>query len=142
MTGDTLVAFGDDRVILFTGSQKPAESKSIELSAEVKSVFYDEKHFGLVYDDDGEKKHRLEYYDLSGTLTRELAFDTDYTDVRVLDNGNLCILGEDSCEIYNSKGLCKFQYTFSKGLYQVFSGRLQSDYTLILEGETQRVKLK
>jgi hypothetical protein len=142
MSGDTLVAFGDDRVILFTGSQKPAESKTIQLSAEVKSIFYDDGHFGMVYDGDNEQKHRLEYYDLSGNLARELSFDTDYTEVSVLDNGNICILGEDSCEIYNARGLCKFQYTFSKGLYQVFSGRLQSDYTLVLEGETQRVKLK
>ena len=27
---DTMVAFGDNRVILFTGAQKPAEEKSIE----------------------------------------------------------------------------------------------------------------
>jgi hypothetical protein len=142
MPGDTLVAFGDDRVILFTGSQKPAESKIIELTEEVKSIFYDEKHFGLIYDGNGEQKHRLEYYNLSGDVTREISFDTDYSDVCVLNNGNICIMGEDSCEIYNSRGLCKFQYTFGKSLYQVFSGRLQSDYTLILEGETQRIKLK
>jgi hypothetical protein len=141
MTGDTLVAFGDDRIILFTGSQKPTESKTISLTQEVKSIFYDEKHFGLIYDG-SEKKHRLEYYDLSGSIAQEISFDTDYSGVEVLDNGNLCILGEDSCEIYNGKGLCKFQYTFDKSLYSVFSGRLQSDYTFILEGETQKVKLK
>ena len=139
---DTMVAFGDDRVILFTGAQKPAEETSIELKAEVKSVFYDEAHFGLIYDAAGGKNHRLEYYDISGKQILNINFDTDYTSVKVLANGELCVLGENSCEIFNSRGVRKFQYDFQEHLYQILSGRMQTDYTFLLEGETQKVKLR
>ena len=139
---DTMVAFGDDRVILFTGAQKPAEETSIELKDEVKSVFYDEAHFGLIYDAAGGKNHRLEYYDISGKQILNINFDTDYTSVKVLANGELCILGENSCEIFNSRGIRKFQYDFQEHLYQILSGRMQTDYTFLLEGETQKVKLR
>lgn len=139
---DTMVAFGDDRVILFTGAQKPAEETSIELKDEVKSVFYDEAHFGLIYDAAGGKNHRLEYYDISGKQILNINFDTDYTSVKVLANGELCVLGENSCEIFNSRGVRKFQYDFQEHLYQILSGRMQTDYTFLLEGETQKVKLR
>ena len=142
LSEDTMVAFGDERVILFTGAQKPAEEASIELKEEVKSVFYDETHFGLIYDAAGGKNHRLVYYDLSGKQIMDITFDTDYTDVDILANGELCILGENSCEIFNSRGIRKFQYDFQEHIYQILSGRMQTDYTFILEGETQKVKLR
>lgn len=142
LSEDTMVAFGDNRVILFTGAQKPAEESSIELKDEVKSIFYDETHFGLIYDAAGGKNHRLDYYDISGKQIMSIAFDSDYTDVEILANGELCILGENSCEIFNRRGVCKFRYDFQEHIYQILSGRLQTDYIFILEGETQKVKLR
>ena len=139
---DTMVAFGDNRVILFTGAQKPAEEKSIELKDEVKSIFYDQTHFGLIYDAADGKNHRLEYYDISGRQLLNFDFDTDYTNVEILANGELCILGESSCEIFNGRGVRKFQCSFQEHLYQILSGRMQSDYIFILEGEMQKVKLR
>ena len=69
-------------------------------------------------------------------------FETDYTNVEIMENGEVCVLGEDSCEIFNKKGICKFQYRFQKYLYKVIPGKTQVSYTFILEDETQRVKLK
>ncbi len=143
LSQDTMAAFGDDRVILFTGAQKPAEGKTIEPADEVKSIFYDQKHFGLVYDGgSGGKDHRLELYDLSGEQRMKIDFETEYTDIELLANGEICILGEDSCEIFNKKGICKFQHQFQNYLYKVIPGNSQISYTFILEGESQRVKLK
>lgn len=142
LSEDTMVAFGDNRVILFTGAQKPAEAKSIELKEEVKSIFYDDAHFGMIYDAAGGKNHRLEYYDLSGKQLLNINFDTDYTKVDILANGELCILGENSCEIFNTRGICKFRYDFEKHIYQILSGKMQTDYIFLLEGETQKVKLR
>lgn len=139
---DTMVAFGDNKVILFTGAQKPVESKVIELKDQVKSIFYNENQFGLVYDGEKGSANRLELYQLSGEKRQELNFDIDDKKVEILDNGELCIQGEDSCEIYNAKGICKFKYQFKEYLYKVLSGNMQTDYTFILEGETQKVKLK
>lgn len=139
---DTMVAFGNDRVILFTGAQKPMEKMSIELEEEVKSVFYDEKHFGLIFDAADGKKHRLAYYDISGKQIMNIGFDTDYTKVEILANGELCIMGENSCEIFNARGIRKFQYEFQEHLYQILSGRIQTEYVFLLEGKTQKVKLR
>ncbi len=142
LSEDIMVAFGNDQIILFSGAQKPAETKTIAIKEEIKSIFYDELHFGLVFDASEGKNYRLEYYDLSGKQIQNISFETDYVDVKILANGELCILGENSCEIYNSRGIRKFQYDFKEHLYQILSGRMQTDYIFLLEGKTQKVKLK
>ncbi len=143
LSDDTMAAFGDDRVLLFTGAQKPAEAKTIELTDEVKSIFYDRTHFGLVYDGgSGGEAHRLELYELSGNQSMKLDFDMDYTDVELLTNGEVCVLGEDSCEIFNKKGVSKFRQKFQNYIYRIIPGNTKASYVFILEGETQRVKLK
>ena len=43
MKDDTMVAFGDSKVVIFSGTQKPAESTGIEITEEVKSIFYDDR---------------------------------------------------------------------------------------------------
>ncbi len=142
LADDTMAAFGDDRVLLFTGEQKPAESKVIELKDEVKSIFYDETRFGLVYDSESGKAHRLELYSTAGNKVMDVTFDTDYTAIDILANGEICIRSEEGCEIINSKGVCKFKADFQQHLYKVLSGKLLTDYTVILEEETERIKLK
>lgn len=143
MKDDTMVAFGDSKVVIFSGTQKPAESTSIEITEEVKSIFYDDQYFGLVFDSDSkEQPHRLELYNIKGTKVREVGISIDYNQIELLDNQDICIYNDNQCEIINRKGIKKLLCTFDKSLYKVISAAAQRNYTFILEGETRRVKLK
>ncbi len=142
LSGDTLVAFGDDRVLLFTGAQKPAESRTLELTDKVRSIFYNEKQFGLVFESSGSDAGYLRLYDSSGELSKEFSLSIEDGTAEILDSGEVCIRGEDSLAIYNKKGACKFTCQFDQYLYKVLSTGRQSEYIFLLEGETQRVKLK
>lgn len=143
MKDDTMVAFGDSKVVIFSGTQKPAESTSIEITEEVKSIFYDDQYFGLVFDSDSkEQPHRLELYNIKGAKVREVGISIDYNQIELLDNQDICIYNDNQCEIINRKGIKKLLCTFDKSLYKVISTAAQRNYTFILEGETRRVKLK
>ena len=143
MKDDTMVAFGDSTVVIFSGTQKPAESTSIEITEEVKSIFYDDQYFGLVFDSDSkEQPHRLELYNIKGAKVREVGISIDYNQIELLDNQDICIYNDNQCEIINRKGIRKLLCTFDKSLYKVISTAAQRNYTFILEGETRRVKLK
>ena len=143
MKDDTMVAFGDSKVVIFSGMQKPAESTSIEITEEVKSIFYDDQYFGLVFDSDSkEQPHRLELYNIKGAKVREVGISIDYNQIELLDNQDICIYNDNQCEIINRKGIKKLLCTFDKSLYKVISTAAQRNYTFILEGETRRVKLK
>ncbi len=143
VTNDRLIAFGDEKVLLFEGKQKPAVMKEIKCSKNIRSVYYDEEYFGLVFDDaESAKGYVTKVYNMKGRQVLEQKFDLDYTDIDFLQNGFLCIRNEKSVQLYTMRGSKRFEYTFDRSIYDVISGSGQLDYWLILNGETDRIKLK
>lgn len=143
VTNDRLIAFGDEKVLLFEGKQKPAVMKEIKCSKNIRSVYYDEEYFGLVFDDaESAKGYVTKVYNMKGRQVLEQKFDLDYTDIDFLQNGLLCIRNEKSVQLYTMRGSKRFEYTFDRSIYDVISGSGQLDYWLILNGETDRIKLK
>ncbi|NBI88268.1 hypothetical protein D3Z47_19590 [Lachnospiraceae bacterium] len=138
-----LIAFGDNKVILFEGMQKPEEKLAIELEKEVKSIFYDNDYFGLVYSKgDSADSHQIQVYSMDGEPHLEQDFTMPYQKIEFLDNHEICIRDEFQCTIYTLRGVKKFTYKFDNALYKIFSGKTGRRYTFILDGVMEQVKLK
>lgn len=143
VTNNTLIAFGDSRVILFEGTQKPEETLVLKLEKEVKSIFCDEEYFGLVYGKgDAGDSHTMQIYNLNGKLRMEKDFKIPYQQIEFLSNHEVCIMGDTECEIYTLWGVKKFSYTFDMPIHKVLSGKMGWNYTFILDGAMDEVKLK
>lgn len=140
---DRLLAFGDNRIILYEGTQVPAVEQEIECKENILSVCYSEEYFGLVYDSPASAKGYLALiYNMRGSLVLEQEFELDYTDIGFLQNGLLCVRNEKSVVLYTMRGSKRFEHTFDRNVYDVISGKGQLNYWLILSGETDRIKLK
>lgn len=143
VSNDRILAFGDTEVIIFEGTQKPAVAQKIECKKDVRSIYWNDEYFGLVYDNpDSAKGYLTEIYNMKGGLVLSQKFDLDYTDIGFLQNGLLCVRNEKSVLLYTMRGNKRFEYTFDQSVYDVLSGKGQLDYWVILSGETDRVKLK
>lgn len=143
VTNDRLAAFGDTKVILYEGTQKPAVIKEIKCSGNVRSIYYDDEYFGLVYDNKKSAKgYVTNIYNLKGKPVLTQEFDLDYTEIGFLQNGLFCIRNEKSVQLYTMRGSKRFSYTFDRSIYDVISGSGELDYWLILSGETDRIRLK
>lgn len=143
ITNDTLIAFGDSQVLLFEGTQKPEEIWKQSLDKEVKSIFYDEEYFGLVYDKEGtENLHNMVIYDTKGKLRLEKEFKMSYQKIEFLSNHQICVMGDTACEIYTLRGIKKFSYTFDMPIYKVLSEKSSRNYIFVLDGAMDEVKLK
>ena len=70
--GNRIIGFADNGIYIYDGSQKPEEKKVIPVSAEIKSVFYDDSYFGIVTGDEKEKTRRLTVYDMSGSISLKI----------------------------------------------------------------------
>ena len=148
-----LVAFGNGEIQIYSGAQKPALSKQITLDNQINSIFYGEEIFGVVYQNDttavaisGDSEDLSTYtmvvYNENGKRKYEHDFDLSYSDIRVLSNGEVCILGEFACEIVSRHGKTKFQYTFDETLYGIIAqGNLQN-YVFVLSDHTDQIRLK
>lgn len=143
VSNDRMIAFGDNKVVFFEGRQSPEEVLAIDLKKEVKSIFFDDSYFGLVYGSDaGGKAHKMDIYDMQGKLRLEQEFKMSYQAIEFLDNHEICIRGEYDCEIYTLRGVRRFSYKFDRELYKIFSGGIGRRYTFILDGVMEKAKLK
>lgn len=143
VSNNRMLAFGDSAVLIFEGTQKPSLSKKISVDSEIKSLFYNEDYFGLVTNnEDKETTRHMEIYDTKGSHVLSKDFSLDYSAIEFLANNEICIRSDTECLIYNTYGVKRFSYTFDVPIYKILSGTSDRNYTFILEGITEKVKLK
>ena len=143
VSGERMIAFGDSEITIFEGTQKPKAVAQISFTDEAKSVFHNEKYIGVVYKNREEATgHHVCIYDMRGSLMMEKDFSMEYSRIELLSNNELCISDATTCDIYTTRGIYKFHYEFDTELYRVIAGSNGLNYTFILNGITQQVRLK
>ena len=81
-------------------------------------------------------------YNMKGTAIMERDFSMEYESVEFLSNNEICIRNANACELYTIRGIFKFHYDFDKDLSRVIPGGTDRNYTFILDGVTENVRLK
>ncbi len=143
VTNDRMLAFGDSKVYIFEGTQKPTQSKEIDIKNEVKSFFFNKDYLGFIQNkEDEENTRHMEIYDTKGGHIMSKDFVLDYDTIEFLANNEICIRNEKECLIYNTYGVKHFVQTFDSPLIKIISGTSSRYYTFILEDTVEKVKLK
>lgn len=142
MNTDTSFAVGDNRFTIFKGSQKPESVFEKDIEKEVLSVFHNENEIVLVFEDeDGEHKFIAEVYDDKGNLVATQGFDIDYSSI-ALYKDLMIIYNSESCQIYNTAGLCKFDGMFDSSVVAVMPEDSRSRYLVVYPDCMEEIKLK
>lgn len=140
---DCMLAITDKGAIIFEGSQTPKEAARIDFLEEVKSVFYNKEYIGTVCSSAEETGlDVIRVYDFNGKLKMKENTDVEYSDVELLSSNEVCIFNRTVCDIYTVQGVFKFHYEFENELYRVIPGGSNLNYTFILNGVTEQVRLK
>ena len=142
INNSTAFAVGDNKFVIYKGSQKPVLEFETDLEDEVHSVFYNESYIGLVYRGGGEEgKYKLDIYDTAGNLALVRPFDLEYTDI--IFNKDLVIIYNDTeCCIYNMGCMEKFQGEFPVLVSMIIPTDKKTRYILVSRGSTQVIQLK
>lgn len=143
LENDEMLAFGDSQIIVFEGEQKPKEKNTVKLEKEIQSIFYDSEYFGVVYsNEDKNETYTMEIYDFKGNQKISEKIDLNYDKIYFLQNHEVCVQSQSACAIYTDKGVQKFYYSFDDAIYKVLSGTTGRSYTFILNGFTEKVRIK
>ena len=130
MDNDISFAVADNRLIIYTGDQRPKSAVDVLLDEEIQSVFYNETSIGLVFlDTTGAGKYRLDIYNTSGLVETSFYFDMDYKDI-VLWKDTIIIYNETQCILANTNGVERFQGEFEKP-YLLFSPVKRNRYLAV-----------
>lgn len=117
MNSNTTFAVSDDRLMFFSGDQKPLSAAEILLDEEIQGIFYNEEYVGLVcLDTSGDGKYRLDVYNTSGALVTSKSFDTDYTDI-IFYKDDIIIYSETEYSVSNMHGMVRISERFAEPVY-------------------------
>lgn len=138
-----LLAIGDTGLIWFDGAQKPAPKKEIKYDGEIQSLFYNKKYVGISYSDsEKENSWHIKVYDMNGATVMESDTEIAYNRIELLDNNEICVRDDYNCELFTIHSIRKFKYTFDRQLYDILAGSDGQNYTFVLNGEVEEVRLQ
>ena len=142
VNNETAVAFGDQQILVFKGKQKPVLTAEIPLEKEAKSVFYDEKRIGVVFNNtDSNEKYEMRIYDLNGNKVLSKEFSREFTTIKIKDN-KIIMFNELECSIFTMNGLEKFHYNFEEEILEIIPVGKWNRYIIVNGTRTEEIRLK
>lgn len=142
INSDSAFALGDNRLVIYKGSQKPTSIFETFLTDEVKSVYYGNDSVALIFrDNTNDGKYRADVYSDKGELVMTLPFDIEYTDI-VLKNESIIIYNDRECQMYRFNGTLKYDGEFEEPMILLVPEDNLTKWTLVNRDTVQSVKLK
>ncbi|SDB52939.1 hypothetical protein SAMN02910298_02711 [Pseudobutyrivibrio sp. YE44] len=142
---DKAIAFGDNRIIIFNNNLKATVVKELNIEGEMKSIFYNDTHFGYITEtakEDGTIVNQLNVYNLYGLRTASKELSQSYNTVSILDNNEIFISDGNNITLYNHQGFAKFSYSFDEKVYGIIPGATSRRYYVLEETKTEEISLK
>lgn len=161
VTNDTVCAFGDGRMVLYSMKQKPKEIVNKKIKDSVKSIFYNESYVGYickkeqkssgestqtheeldVNQSSADEGYTIKAFNLKGKLVLTQDIDFNYTDVHSTGD-EVVVISDTECQIFKYNGFLKYHGTFEEGIGDFFPTTRKNHYILITGDNTQMIHLK
>lgn len=141
---DTVVAVGDSRLMIYSGSHIPGSPEEHMIDREVRSVFYNERYVGLVFfSDNSENRYQIDVYDTEtpNSKAKTFYFDIEYTDI-FFEKGTLVIYNETECQVVTMDGIEKYHGNFAKPVGLMASAGKAYRYLLVTDDSMDTIQLK
>ena len=139
---DILAAYGDNRLLLIEGSEKPKQRAEILFKNEVKSIFSDHSGIGVLFDRGGEGgKDLLQIYDTDASVKMEMTTSQTYDTAYYLDNGEIFLCGTGQAAICTDFGRQKYAGTLPKDPERVYSTGSYGKYVFVYEDQIEVTRL-
>ena len=139
------IAFSDSRIMIFNNNLRATIAKEISVGVEMKSIFYNDTHFGYVCEkalENGEVVNELNVYNLYGFRCISKEIDNGYQEVSLLDNNEVFINNGNEVALYNLQGFERFSYTFDESVYSIMPATTSRRYYVIQENKTEEIYIK
>ena len=142
MNGESSFAVADNRLMFYQGRQKPENIANIMIDNEIQSVYYNEKHVGLVFRNmTGETTYSLDIYDALGNKEQTIHFNQEYNDIMFREEA-IIIYNDEECAIYDWEGREKYQGIFKERVECILPLGNIARYILVTSDSIQMIKLQ
>lgn len=142
MNESTAMAISNGRLMVYSGSEKPTESKGILLNNTVQAVYWGDENAILIHNgaaDEG--RYLMKVYDLTGTLVLEKGFDIEYTDIQS-QNGVITIYNSDEVLVVTLDGRERYKGSLGGSIRKMVSTSTKYKYLVLFENTFKVIELE
>ena len=138
----SLFAVSDDRIMFYSGTQKPVSAAENLISDTVQSVYYGDEYVGLVFiSTESSSRYRLDVYHKSGEFRQSIEFDIEYSDI-LFQEDQIIIYNESECCIYNNGGMEKYSGSFDKTVLVLIPQSSAYRYMIVTPDSIDTIELQ
>lgn len=135
-------AVSDDRIMFYSGAQKPVSIAESLISDSVQGIFFGDEYIGLVFvDTESDSRYRLDVYHQSGEFKQSIRFDIEYSDI-LFEQDRIIIYNESECRIYSSGGTEKYSGQFGKSALMLIPQSNDRRYMIVTPTSIDTVELQ
>lgn len=142
INNDTAYGISDDRIMFFSGNERPVSIKEHLIDEEVQSVYHNEEYVGLVFNNTTEESpYRLDVYNKVGDLITSKKFDLEYTDI-IFNKDQIIIYNDLQWHICNVNGANKYIGNFDKTTSLIIPTASRFKYIIVTPNSIDVFELK
>ena len=142
MNDQTAYAVGDDRLILYTGGQKPVPLAEYTFDEEIRSVFGNDEYVGLVfYAENATARYMMNVYHVSGEFVGSFFFNIAYSDLLFVEEAFL-VYNDAECALITLENEVKYQGNFGKSVRMILPQKSAYKYLLVTVDGLELIQLK
>ncbi len=142
LSHDSAVAIGDNRIVFYSGAQKPEAVSENAISEEIQSVFFGDEEVALVFrSEKGGNRYHIIVYGKTGKVLLDKNFELAYTDISI--SGKRVIIYNDSaCEIIDYNGNIRFDGLFEDPVLLMVPSARPRHFVLVNKSMTEEIMLE
>ena len=142
MNSSVAMGISNDRLMVYSGSEKPAVLKEVLLNEEVQGIYWGDENVILVYKGTSEQgKHFIQVYDMSGALVMEKGFDLEYTGI-TSQNGIITIYNSNDVLVYTLDGRERYSGNLDSNIKSIVSTSVKYRYLVLCDDAYKVIELE
>lgn len=136
-----VVAVAENVISFYTVKEYPKLIKNIDISDEIRQVFYSENNFGYIYTDSEDKSRVMCVMDSAGNRLFEKTIDEKYSDFCFTESGVMMYGGKEFV-LMNNKGKELTAMEFETEISEIIPTEGNKDYLYITTDKIYKIKFK
>lgn len=142
MNESTAMAISNGRLMVYSGSEKPTETKGVILNDNVQAIYWGDENAILVYNGSaGQGRHLMRVYDLSGEMVLEKEFNMGYTDIQS-QNGIITIYNNDEVLAVTLDGRERYNGGLGGSIRKIVPTSTKYKYLVLFENTFKVIELE
>lgn len=142
LDSETAVAVSDDRLVMYSGGQKPVSVADVLLDGEILGVYCGKDYVALVYNDvTGNAMYKADIYKKDGKLADTVMLGFQFSDI-IFSGDRVIVYSEQEMLVHTIGRMDNYAGNFRKSVQTLIPGKNAHEYIIVTGDSVDTIELK